>query len=167
MLGVGRDLCGSSSPTLLPKQGHLEQAAQELVQEVLEYLQKRRIHSLSGLNLSLYFSFCPSKVVGSERTDILAAPKPLPCAQTPRTTFNSAPTILRVARPPKPTETKRTTKGLWFLQPGRISSFPWSSAESGKCRKWVKTRDQQMSVESSVGQEHSGALCLVQEVPCG
>jgi len=32
MLGVGRDLCGSSSPTLLPKQGHLQQAAQDLVQ---------------------------------------------------------------------------------------------------------------------------------------
>jgi len=27
---VGRDLCGSSSPTLLPKQGHLQQAAQDL-----------------------------------------------------------------------------------------------------------------------------------------
>ena len=26
-VGVGRDLCGSSSPTLLPKQGHLQQAA--------------------------------------------------------------------------------------------------------------------------------------------
>ena len=26
MLSVGRDLCGSSSPTPLPKQGHLEQA---------------------------------------------------------------------------------------------------------------------------------------------
>jgi len=24
MFGVGRDLCGSSSPTLLPKQGHLQ-----------------------------------------------------------------------------------------------------------------------------------------------
>jgi len=30
--GVGRDLCGSSSPTLLPKQGHLQQAAQDLPQ---------------------------------------------------------------------------------------------------------------------------------------
>jgi len=28
MVGVGRDLYGSSSPTLLPKQGHLQQAAQ-------------------------------------------------------------------------------------------------------------------------------------------
>ena len=26
MVGAGRDLCGSSSPTLLPKQGHLQQA---------------------------------------------------------------------------------------------------------------------------------------------
>ena len=38
IVGVGRDLCGSSSPTLLPKQGHLQQAAQDLVQAGLEYL---------------------------------------------------------------------------------------------------------------------------------
>ena len=39
MLGVGRDLCGPSSPTLLLKQGHLQQAAEDLVQAGLEYLQ--------------------------------------------------------------------------------------------------------------------------------
>ena len=48
MVGVGRDLCGSSSPNPLPKQGHLEQAAQDLFQVDFEYLQVRRIHSLSG-----------------------------------------------------------------------------------------------------------------------
>jgi len=48
MVGVGRDLCGSSSPTLLPKQGHLQEGAQDLVQEGLEYLQRRRIHNLPG-----------------------------------------------------------------------------------------------------------------------
>ena len=48
MVGVGRDLCGSSSPTPLPKQGHLQQAAQDLVQVGLEYLQRRRLHSLPG-----------------------------------------------------------------------------------------------------------------------
>ena len=48
MLGVGRDLCESSSPTPVPKQGHLEQIAQDLVQAGLEYLQRRRIHNLSG-----------------------------------------------------------------------------------------------------------------------
>ena len=32
IVGVGRDLCGSSSPTPLLKQGHLKQAAQDLVQ---------------------------------------------------------------------------------------------------------------------------------------
>ena len=48
IVGVGRDLCGSSSPTLLPKQGHLQQAAQDLVQPGLEYLQRRRLHSLPG-----------------------------------------------------------------------------------------------------------------------
>jgi len=48
MLGIGRDLCGSSSPTLLPKQGHLQQAAKDLVQASLEYLQRRRLHNLPG-----------------------------------------------------------------------------------------------------------------------
>jgi len=48
MFGGGRDLCGPSSPTLLPKQGHLAQAAQDLVQVDLEYLQRRRIHSFPG-----------------------------------------------------------------------------------------------------------------------
>jgi len=43
MFGVGRDLCGPSSPTPLPKQGHLQQAAQDCVQAGLEYLQRRRI----------------------------------------------------------------------------------------------------------------------------
>jgi len=46
MVGVGKDLCGSSSPTLLPKQGLLQQAAQNLVQAGLEYLQRRRLHHL-------------------------------------------------------------------------------------------------------------------------
>ena len=48
MVGVGRVLCGSSSPTPLPKQGHLQQAAQELFQAGLEYLQRRRLHNLPG-----------------------------------------------------------------------------------------------------------------------
>jgi len=48
MVEFGRDLCGSSSPTPLPKQGHLEQAAQDLVQGGLEYLQRRRLHNLPG-----------------------------------------------------------------------------------------------------------------------
>ena len=45
MVGVGRDLCGSSSRNPLLKQGHLEQAAQDLVRVVL--LQRRRLHNLS------------------------------------------------------------------------------------------------------------------------
>ena len=48
MTGVGRDLCGSSSPTPLLKQGHLQQAAQDLVQAGLEHLQRRRLHNLPG-----------------------------------------------------------------------------------------------------------------------
>jgi len=48
MVGVGRDLCGSSGPTLLPKKGHLQQAAQDLVQAGLEYLQRRRLYNIPG-----------------------------------------------------------------------------------------------------------------------
>jgi len=48
IVGAGRDLCGSSSPSPLPKQGHLQQAAEDLVQAGLEYLQRRRLHNLSG-----------------------------------------------------------------------------------------------------------------------
>jgi len=48
MVGVGRDLCGSSSPTPLLKQGHLQQAAQDHTQVGLEYLQRRRLHKPSG-----------------------------------------------------------------------------------------------------------------------
>ena len=48
IVGVGGALCGSPSPTLLPKQGHPEQAAQDLVQAGLEYLQRRRLHNLPG-----------------------------------------------------------------------------------------------------------------------
>jgi len=47
-VGVGRDLHGSSSPTLLLKQGHLQHAAEDLVQASLEYPQRRRLHSLPG-----------------------------------------------------------------------------------------------------------------------
>ena len=52
MFGVGRDLCGSSSPTLAPKQGHLQKATEDLVQAGLEYLQRRRLHHLPGQPVS-------------------------------------------------------------------------------------------------------------------
>jgi len=48
IVGVERDLSGSSSPNLLLKQGHLQQAAQDPVQAGLEYLQRRRLHNLPG-----------------------------------------------------------------------------------------------------------------------
>jgi len=48
MVGAGKDLWGSPIPTSLPKQGHLQQAAQDLVQAGFEYLQRRRLHSPSG-----------------------------------------------------------------------------------------------------------------------
>jgi len=45
MVRDGRDLWGSSSPTPLPKQGHLKQVAQDLIQTGFEYLQRRRIYN--------------------------------------------------------------------------------------------------------------------------
>jgi len=53
MVGVGRDICGSPSPTPLLKQGHLQQAAQDLVQAGLEYLKRRRIHILSRQHVTV------------------------------------------------------------------------------------------------------------------
>jgi len=46
--GVGRDLWESSSPLPLPRQGHLEQVAQDRIQAGFEYLQRRRLYILSG-----------------------------------------------------------------------------------------------------------------------
>jgi len=48
MVGVGRDLWRSSSPSPLPKLVNLEQAAQDLIQAGFEYLQRRRLRNLSG-----------------------------------------------------------------------------------------------------------------------
>jgi len=47
MVGIGRDLWRSLSPTPLPKQGHLQQSARDLVQAGLQYLQRRRLHNPS------------------------------------------------------------------------------------------------------------------------
>jgi len=48
MVAIARDLWGSSSPTPLPKQGHLEQSAQDLVLMGFEYHQRRTLHNRSG-----------------------------------------------------------------------------------------------------------------------
>jgi len=43
-----------TQPNPLPKQGHPEQAAQHRGQAGLEYLQRRRLHSLPGQPVSLH-----------------------------------------------------------------------------------------------------------------
>jgi len=48
MVGIGRDLWGPPIPTPLPKQGHLQQAAQDCAQAGFEYLQRKRLHNPSG-----------------------------------------------------------------------------------------------------------------------
>jgi len=48
MIEVGRDRWRSSSTIRLLNQGHLQKAAQDLVQVGLEYLQRRRIHNPPG-----------------------------------------------------------------------------------------------------------------------
>ena len=64
MVGVGRDRCGSSSPTPLPKQGHLEQAAQDHVRVGLEYLQRRGLHNLSGHPVLQFVPVAPCPLAG-------------------------------------------------------------------------------------------------------
>jgi len=70
MVGVGRDLCGSSSPTPLPKQGHLPQAAQDLVQAGFDYLQRRRLHNLPGQPVPVRHH-PPSKVLPRLQMELL------------------------------------------------------------------------------------------------
>jgi len=48
MVGAGMDIWRSSSPIPLPKQIHLEQAAHDPVQVGFDYLQRGRLHNLSG-----------------------------------------------------------------------------------------------------------------------
>ena len=48
IVDIGRDLWGPSSPTPMPKQGHLEQDAQDHIQEDFEYHRRRRLHNPSG-----------------------------------------------------------------------------------------------------------------------
>ena len=48
MVRVRRELWRSSSPAPLPELVYLEQAAKDIVQAGFEYLQRRRLHSLSG-----------------------------------------------------------------------------------------------------------------------
>ena len=56
MFGVGRDPCGSSSPNPLLKQCHLEQAAYDLVQAGLEYLQRScKAYRKTAVYLSVFF----------------------------------------------------------------------------------------------------------------
>jgi len=66
MLGVEMDLCGSSGPILLPKQGHLEQIAQDFDPLGFQDIQRRRLHNLSGQPVPVFlrrnflcFSLCP------------------------------------------------------------------------------------------------------------
>jgi len=51
MVGVGKDLYRSSSPTPLPMQAHLEQAAQDLIQVGFEYLYFLSLDDFHILNI--------------------------------------------------------------------------------------------------------------------
>jgi len=84
MLWVGRDLCGSSSPILLPKQGHLQKAAQDLVQVGLEYLQRRRIHNLPGEPVSVLCHSQREEILPHLQTE-LPVPQFVPIAPCPVT----------------------------------------------------------------------------------
>jgi len=79
MFGVGRDLCGSSSPILLPKQ-----AAQDLVQGGLEYLQRRRPHSLPGQPVPVLRQPQSEEVLPHVQTE-LPVPQFVPIAPCPVT----------------------------------------------------------------------------------
>ena len=74
MVGVGKDLWRSSSPTPLLKQGHLEQAAQDCVQAGFEYLQRRRLHNLPGQPVPVLRHPQREEVLPHVQTDLLMLP---------------------------------------------------------------------------------------------
>jgi len=84
MVGVGRDLYGSSRPTLLPKQGHLQQAEQDRVQAGLEYLQRRRLHNLPGQPVPVHRHPQREEVLPHVQTE-LPVPRFVPVAPCPVT----------------------------------------------------------------------------------
>ena len=84
MVGVGRDLSGSSSTTLLPKQGHLQQAAQDLVQAGLESSPERRIHNLPGQPVPVLRHSQREEVLPDVQTE-LPVPQFVPIAPCPVT----------------------------------------------------------------------------------
>jgi len=79
MFGVGRDLCGSPSPTPLLKQGHPEQAAQDLVQRVLDITREEDIVLVGIMRLA-----GDSKLflMSSTAEDLRALPSSLGWAET-------------------------------------------------------------------------------------
>ena len=93
MVGVGRDLCGSSSPTLLPKQGHLQQAAEDLIQAGLEYLQKRRLQNLPGQPVPVLHHPQSDKVPPHVQTE-LPVLKFVPVVPCPECTMSTMLTFL-------------------------------------------------------------------------
>ena len=82
IVGVGRDFWGSSSPIPLPKQGHLEEAAQDHVQAGFEYLQ-RRIHNPSGQPVPGFCHPQSEEVLPHVQMELPVLPKFVPIAPCP------------------------------------------------------------------------------------
>jgi len=70
MVGVGRDLWSSPSPSL-PKLVQLKQAAHDCVQEGFEYLQRRRIHNLPGQTVPVHCHLQTEEVLPHVQTELL------------------------------------------------------------------------------------------------
>ena len=71
MVGVGRDLCGSSSPPPLPKQVHLQHVAQDHIQTGFEYLQRRRLHNPSAQPVPVLYHPQNKKVLPHVQLELL------------------------------------------------------------------------------------------------
>jgi len=60
-----------TQPNPLPKQGHPEQAAQDLVQVGLEHLQRRRLHSLPGQPVPLQLILLQTRKAGLKTSPLI------------------------------------------------------------------------------------------------
>ena len=111
MLGVRRDLCGSSSPTLLPKQGHLQQAAVGFFLAgvcTFGHDHRRRPHPLLALALGVGTPtfLMPSAAPGSLFPD-------RPCQ----------PSRELVGRSPAPDEGSAGLQAMAFISPSAASNL--------------------------------------------
>ena len=157
MVVAGRDLCESSSPSPLPKQGHLEQAAQDLVQAAFKYLQRRRLYNLSGqVRMHMHSPCTPAlgKTLVEPLTHLTPASPPVRSGFEDR--HCSCPSACWPRPPLAPAAALRPP--LWHT----VLSVHTHTAQRARChREIVKKR-----FNKKLEEDRTDVICVLQPVTC-